>query len=319
MTSPQRTTVIAGACFAISLSACVLLLRHMDRLRPHAAVEDALYISSPKMVKRGSLGFNGLMACIYWTRTVQYFGHRHHEHEQSYNELAPLLEITTALDPQLVPAYQFGASFLAPPPPFGAGQPKRAIQLMEYGIEHNPDNWQLYYNLGFVYYTELKDYKKASEVFARGSKVPDAHPFMKIMAAQMAEHAGDFLTARMLWSAAFQTSNEANIRQNALEHLRAIQVDEDVTNLQAAVTRFGERAGRLPANMAELVAAEHLAGIPGSGIPGSGIPADPDGNPYKLTADGRVLVEKPEDFPFITRGLPPGYKPTGLPKFHTKV
>ena len=115
-----------------------------------------------------------------------------------------------------------------------------------------PTTGSLYYDLGFVYYTELKDYKKASEVFARGSQVPDAHPFMKVMAAQMAEHAGDFKTARMLWSATFETSHETNIRQNALEHLRAIQVDEDVTNLQAAVTRFGERTGRLPASMAEL-------------------------------------------------------------------
>ena len=44
---------------------------------PRANIEDALYISSPKMVKRASLGFDGLMACIYWTRTVQYFGDRH--------------------------------------------------------------------------------------------------------------------------------------------------------------------------------------------------------------------------------------------------
>ena len=107
---------------------------------------------------------------------------------------------------------------------------------MEYGIEHNPDNWQLYYNLGFVYYTELKDYRNAAAVFERGSKVPNAHPFMKIMAAQMAEHAGDFATARMLWSATYETAHEANIRQNAVEHLRAIQVDEDVTHLEALVT-----------------------------------------------------------------------------------
>ncbi len=75
---------------------------------------------------------------------------------------------------------------------------------MEYGIAHNPNNWQLYYDLGFVYYTELKDYRNAAEVFERGSKVPDAHPFMKIMAAQMAAHAGDFATARMLWSATYE-------------------------------------------------------------------------------------------------------------------
>jgi tetratricopeptide (TPR) repeat protein len=308
MTARGRTTFIAGACLVLSMTACVLLLRRLDRIRPKANVEDALYIDSPKFVQRMSLGFNGLMACIYWTRTVQYFGERHYNVAYTYNELAPLLEITTQLDPHMLPPYQFGASFLAPKPPNGAGEPARAIQLMEYGIQHNPDNWHLYYDLGFVYYTELKDYKKASEVFARGSKVPDAHPFLKVMAAQTAEHAGDYSTARMLWSATFETSKEKNIQENALEHLRAIKVDEDVSNLQAAVTRFGERTGRLPASMQELANAEHLPGIP----------VDPDGNPYTLDAAGRVLIQKPDEFTFITKGMPPGYKAPS-PKFHTKL
>lgn len=305
MTARGVTTVVASASLAISMTASVLLLRGIDQLHPRAAIEDVLYISSPKFVKRASLGFDGLMACIYWTRTVQYFGHRHYYGEQSYNELAPLLEITTALDPHILPAYEFGASFLAPDPPNGAGQPERAIRLMEYGIEHNPNEWRLYYDLGFVYYTALKDYKKASEVFARGSQVPGAHPFLKILAARMAENSGDFTTARMLWSATFENTQQAEIRRNALEHLRAVKVDEDVTNLQALVTRFGERAGRLPASMAELASTAHLPGIP----------VDPDGQPYQLDAQGHILVQNPEDFPFITKGTAPGYKPPP-PKFH---
>lgn len=306
MTGRKLTTAIAGVSLAVSLASSVLLLRHLDKIRPQAANEDVLYIDSPKLLKRASLGFDGLMACIYWTRTVQYFGQRHHDSRHTYNELAPLLQITTALDPHLLPAYEFGASFLAPPPPSGAGEPDRAVQLMQYGIDHNRDNWHLYYDLGFVYYG-LKEYKKASETFEQGSHVPDAHPFLKIMAAQTAEHAGDLQTARMLWSATFETSKEKNIRENAFEHLRSIQVDEDITILQAAVTRFGLRTGRLPSSMEELVTAEHFRGIP----------SDPDGNPYNLTPEGRVLVENPDDFPFITKGTPPGYKPGPL-KFHSR-
>jgi hypothetical protein len=249
-----------------------------------------------------------MMACVYWTRTVQYFGHRHFSGAQTYNELAPLLEITTTLDPQLFPAYQFGATFLAPPPPNGAGEPDRAVHLMEFGIRNNPNNWQLYYDLGFVYYTELKDYKKAAETFVQGSKVPNANPVMKVLAAQMAEHAGEVSTARMLWRNTYESSPDSEIRQNALEHLLAIRVDEDVTNLQAAVTRFGQRTGHLPASMSELVSAEHLS------VPG--IPRDPDGHPYRLTPEGRILVENPDDFSFVTKGLPPGYKPPPKPIFH---
>jgi hypothetical protein len=306
MTSRRRTTVYATACLLFSLVASVLLLHRIDEIRPRATIEDAVYIASPKIVRHASLGFDGLMACIYWTRTVQYFGHRHFLREHTYNELAPLLEITTSLDPHLIPAYQFGANFLAPAPPSGAGEPVRAIELMKYGIQHNPDNWHLYYDLGFVYYTELRDFKKAGAVFELGSRIPNAHPFLKLLAAQMAEHANDYDTARMLWTATYESTSESNIRQNALEHLRSIKVDEEVTALEAAISRFTQRNGRLPTSLWELAAAEHLPGIP----------VDPDGNPYELSVDGHVQVAKPEDFPFITKGLPPDYKPSP-PKFHT--
>jgi tetratricopeptide (TPR) repeat protein len=304
MKQRRKTSIVAGACIVFSLAASAVILHRTDQLRPQATIEDVLFVSSPKVLKRASLGYDGLLADIYWTRAVQYFGGKHYNNAQSYNLLFPLLEITTHLDPHLVVAYEFGASFLAPPPPNGAGQPERAIQLMEYGIQNNPDDWKLYYDLGFVYYMNLKDYKKASEAFARGSKVPDAHPFLRLLAAQMAEHAGEYDTSRMMWSATYQNTRDREIRANAVEHLRSLRVDEDVTHLQEAVTRFGERTGRLPASMTELVAAERLPGIP----------VDPDGNPYELTAEGRIEVRVPGDFSFATKGLPPGYQP--VTKFH---
>jgi len=298
--------MVAGACLVLSLAASSFVLHRTDQLRPQATLDEVLFLNSPKVIKRASLGYDGLMACIYWTRAIQYFGGRHSSYAASYNLLAPLLEITTHLDPHLVVAYQFGSSFLAPKPPHGAGQPERAIELMEYGIQNNPDNWRLYYDLGFVYYTELRDYKKAAETFARGSQVPNAHPFLRVLAAQMAQHAGDYETSRMLWSATYQTSQDKQIKANAFEHLRALRVDEDVDHLQQAVTRFGERTGRLPASMGELMSAEGLTGTP----------VDPDGHPYKLTPQGRVQVRVPDDFPFATLGLPPGYTPQ--PKFHSQ-
>lgn len=304
MTSQRRTALIATASLMLCMTASVLTLRRVDQIRPRATLEDVLYINSPKVVKRVSLGYDGLMACIYWTRAVQYFGQRFHDRSLSYNELAPLLEMTTQLDPHLIVAYQFGASFLAPRPPFGAGEPERAIQLMEFGIQNNPQEWHLYYDLGFVYYMQLKDYAKAADAFERGSQVAGAHPFMKVMAAQMAQHAGEFDTARMLWRATYQSSQDKLIQQNAIDHLRALKVDEDVTNLQNAVARFGQKVGRLPYSMSELAAVEKWPGIP----------IDPDGNPYTMDHDGRILLKNPESFSFATRGLPPGFKPVA--KFH---
>jgi tetratricopeptide (TPR) repeat protein len=246
-----------------------------------------------------SLGYTGLLADIYWTRAVQYFGEQHHAGSGDFRLLAPLLEVTTELDPKLVPAYQFGANFLAPKPPSGAGLPGAALSLMKYGIEHNPDQWRLYYNLGFLYYTEFKDYAKAADAFAQGAKLPGTNEFMPILAARMAQHAGEFDTARMLWFTTYQSTKDAQIRENAVEHLLALQVDEDVTRLEQVIEKYRQQNGRLPASMGDLDRAGFIHGTP----------ADPKGHPYKLMADGRIEVENPKSILFITKGLPPGMEP----------
>src|SRR6266849_9840927 len=163
MSSSRWVTVIFSVFLAISLIASVLLQRGVDQLRTGATLEEVLYISSPQALKRMSLGYEGLLADMYWTRAVQYFGGKHHEGAQRYELLAPLLEITTTLDPNLIVAYEYGSNFLSPQPPNGAGMPGRAIALDEYGIRNNPNEWRLYYQEGFVYYMELKDYAGAAE------------------------------------------------------------------------------------------------------------------------------------------------------------
>ena len=48
MTAARRTTIIAGICLTVSMIACVFLLRHIDRIRPQATIEDVLYINSDR-------------------------------------------------------------------------------------------------------------------------------------------------------------------------------------------------------------------------------------------------------------------------------
>ncbi len=295
---PSRRITLA---FSVLLIGCmigsVVFLRRLDRVRSGATLEEVLYISSPQALKRMSLGYDGLLADIYWTRAVQYFGSKLHQRDRRFELLAPLLEITTTLDPHLLVAYEYGANFMSPKPPDGAGMPRQAIELEEFGIRNNPDQWRLYYNEGFIYYMDLKDYNGAANAFARGSQLPKAHPFLKILAGQMAEHGGDVQMARAIWSTTYQTTQDKDVRANAAAHLRAIKVDEDVTALEALVARYREQTGLLPLSFSDLEKAGMLRGTP----------LDPLGNPYKLMFDGRVEVLSPDDLPFIEKGTPPGY------------
>jgi hypothetical protein len=305
MKASRQVTVAFSLVLVACVAASVLLLRRVDQMRTGATLEEVLYISSPKALKKMSLGYDGLLADIYWTRAVQYFGSKHHEGSHQFDLLAPLLEITTTLDPHLLVAYEYGANFLAPQPPNGGGMPERAIDLEEFGIRNNPNEWRLYYNEGFIRYMELKDYAGAAEVFARGSRVPNAHPFLAILAGKMAEHAGDQQMARMMWSTTYQTTKDKTVRANAAAHLRALQSDEDVTNLEEMTGRYRQQTGRFPSSFSELQTMGWLRGEP----------VDPLGHTYKLMPDGRVEVRVPDDLPFIQKGMPPEYVAPATPKF----
>ncbi len=133
-----------GLLLLVCLSLSALTVREINHARERIILKETLYIPSPKAVKALSLGYTGLMADLYWTRVVQYFGGKHYQHAEEYKLLEPLLDITTTLDPHLLVAYEFGSIFLAQKPPEGAGDPLAAAALVKKGIRENPEAWRLW-------------------------------------------------------------------------------------------------------------------------------------------------------------------------------
>jgi hypothetical protein len=303
----KRVVFISSALTILLLTLSVPLLQRVDRARGGQALQDVLYVPSPQTIKKLSLGYNGLMADIYWTRVVQYFGGKHYLKSREYLLLGPLLDITTTLDPQLIVAYQFGATFLAQNPPEGAGDPRAAVRLAERGIQNNPQAWRLYYQLGFIYWQELHDPHAASDAFLKGSQVPGALPWMKVMAAALAQSGGERETARYLWTNILHDSEDQLLRSNAIKRLRALDSDQAVEVLQREVDRYKAEHGTAPNSWGDLIAARQMHGVP----------RDPMGNLYVLRS-GRVEVADPDNFPFITQGLPPGKEPSVIPKMAGK-
>jgi tetratricopeptide (TPR) repeat protein len=283
-------TVVSLVLLVTLFAGSVLTLRKVETLRgKEATLEEILYLPSGKMLKRMSLGYSNLLADIYWTRAVQYFGSHFDQRSTRYDLLNPLLEITTDLDPHLIPAYQTGSIFLSQEVPQGAGQPDKAVALVEKGIRENPEYWRLYFTLGFIHYIDRRDYKAAEEAFKKGSEVPGALVWMKVMAARMAEHGGDIGTASALWKGIYDGNTDKTIRNTAIQHLISLQADSDIGELEGRVQDFRRKTGSLPSRWSDLVRAGLLRGIP----------PDPTGAPYELMADGTVQVKDRSKFPFL--------------------
>jgi tetratricopeptide (TPR) repeat protein len=225
--------VVAAVGIPLLFGGVVLVSRATEAtvasLQPGA---DVLNLSSPRIIKKMSLCYDSLMADIYWTRVVQYYGDKRHAQSEGatgasehFPLLLPLLDITTTLDPQLLVAYKVGAIFLAEPAPKGAERPDLAVKLLRQGIANNPENWRLWHDLGMVYYEDLRDYKAASDAYYQGSKNPKADDWMKVMAAKIAQDGRSLEISRFLWTEVYNSTKDPNIRKNALEHLKQLEQD----------------------------------------------------------------------------------------------
>ena len=251
-------------------------------LIPHA--EEVLYLPSGKVLKALSLGHYGLIADIYWMRAVQYYGGKRLQNANQYQLLGPLIDIATTLDPQLLHAYRFGSIFLSEKSPIGAQQPEKAIALLEKGIRYNPNEWQLYRDLGFVYYWYLEDYKRAAESFLEGSQNPRSAKWMKTFAAELLAKGNSREAAKFLWQEVYDTSESGTLKKNAKENLLRLQALDDIDILKSLISKVEAKTGRKVLSMQELVQLGLLKQLP----------LDPKGFPYALNPETGEVGLAPE-------------------------
>jgi hypothetical protein len=276
-----RLRLACGLVLILSLLALVPVQRAIDReLVAQGNTGELLYAPSGTVLRRLSLGYEGLLADIYWTRVVQYFGRRRLSGATRYDLLGPLLRITTELDPHLIIAYRFGAIFLAEKAPAGAGQPQAALQLLRRGIVANPGYWRLWQDLGFIYYWDLKDYARASRVFLVGSEQPGAEIWMKAMAASVAAQGGAAQTSRLLWLEIYRQADNDQIRLSAQNHLLALQAQEEMESLNALLRDYRQKVGHPAGSFQDLVGAGLLRAEP----------RDPSGAPYRVGSNGLAAL-----------------------------
>jgi hypothetical protein len=277
---PLGVTLVLAAA---GLAAAVGLQVVRDRLYPREeiAAQRLLYVRSPDVVRRAVLAFDALAADVYWIRALQHYGgDRLGEDRQGrYELLYPLLDLTTSLDPYFTIAYRFGAIFLSEPPPGGPGRPDRAIDLLQKGIEAQPEKWQYYHDVAFVHYWQLRDMEAAARWFRLAAAQPGAPRWLEPVAASMLIKGGDRASARFILRQLLE-SEEVWVRRMAARALQQVDALDTIDQLEALVARVRLPEGQ-PYSWDLLIRGGALRRVP----------VDPTGMPFQIDPDtGRVSV-----------------------------
>lgn len=276
----RRRTIWTAIVLTPLLLAAGFWLQRQAAVDLPAAAAGGPAAPQPRLARAMFLGYNGLAADIYWTEAIQYFGGRHLARSRRYPRLAPLLNLSYSLDPDLLAAAEYGAFFLADRPPFAAGQPQAAVDLLRRAIRHHPSRWRLYYDLGFVYALNLHQRKKAAEAFLAGSKVHPTNPAMKVLAADYFGQANQTQLAAALWSQMYRNAPNADLRANALDHLQALRARADIQALERLLAAYHHHFGRWPRSWSALISLGALHGVP----------LGPQGRAYVLLPGGKVRL-----------------------------
>ncbi|MGH7725104.1 MAG: hypothetical protein ACREOU_06705 [Candidatus Eiseniibacteriota bacterium] len=214
----QRTItfalLIAVGCGVGAVTQLKIAERRLPRVDP---LGELAYYPSGAWLRQAALGDATAWADLLWLRAVQYYG-LHRQTDNTFVQMAHVFDIITTLDPHFQSAYVFGGTSLCQE----GKQFEAGVALLEKGARENPRAWVYPFELGFVHYIGKRNLTRATFDFAQAARQPEAPDYCERFAAWSGQRAGYAAVAFELWKQVAETTENAVLRQKAVQNLRKL-------------------------------------------------------------------------------------------------
>lgn len=232
--------------------------RHLDHLNAERSVaEDFRYLPKGDYLKVAVLGYDQLAADLLWLKAIQVMGKKGSEHADA-EWFYQAVDVITTLDPKFDYVYQMGSVFLS----VLADRADLAVQLLSKGVIDNPDEWRLYFYLGFDQFYYLGNFKEAADAMAKAAALPGRPAYVPLLASRLYAHAEEPELALAFLEQMYRLSKDDQVRAELRARMQEVMVERDVKMLNQVVQRFHERYHRFPGELTELVTAGLLTELP---------------------------------------------------------
>lgn len=246
--------MLAGLCITSQISYTKAHIGRIQRSDVSIPINELIEPSvlPPTTLIDFSFGMRNVIADALWLITIQYYGGG--DPYAKYRKLPELMTAITSLDPRFSYPYSF-AGLVMP----NEGFSSEALTILQSGEQHLPNDWQLPYYEGTIYFINLKDSRRAAEAYARASSKPGAQPITQFLSAIQFDKSNDEKTARAIFEQLAQASTNDYFKQRAAAFVAHYQLLDD---FRTVINDFHAREGRYPTSLQELVDKKYIAQVP---------------------------------------------------------
>jgi hypothetical protein len=225
----------AGVVGAVVLTAAVVATVRVQPFTSRPYLEANLYLPSGKFVEQASLGYRELAADMVWFEAVQYYGgYAKSQHDLAY--FNGLIDIVNELDPHFIFPYIFGAVVMSQ----DLGDLDRGIGVLKNGMQKNPENWELPFEIGFLYYTVAREKASAAQYFELASRLPGGKERASRFAAFVYSRAGHLETSIRMWEEIEREAEQPYMRQLAHHYLEKLRKEAALERAQKGAAESGK-------------------------------------------------------------------------------
>jgi tetratricopeptide (TPR) repeat protein len=223
-----------------------------------------------------SLGFERLVADLFWIRTVYYIGDELPS-AAGWPAAERLANLVVDTDPHFDSAYVIMASVLS-----GLRKdPDAAIRLLEKGAQVSK-YWRIHFLLGFQYFMEKGDYVHGAQCLERAIAL-GGPPYMQFLVSRLYANAGDPDTAMQFIALRLKNEETPEIRTQLEKRLSDLWINRDLGRIDAAIGEYKAKFHRDPKDVRALVTSGLLRELP----------RDPKGGEYAIFSDGKAGTDLP--------------------------
>lgn len=163
------------------------------------------------------------LADMLWLRALYYFG-QHALTDQQYPYLMNLLDIITDLAPRWEYPYTYGAVILGD----ASDTTDDAFYMIDKGLVHHPENWQLWFFKGYYLWKDGDDLG-AAEALQKAAVLPGAPVYLAELSATLLTREGQKDLALRFLEQALNMTKDPRQRKFIIQKIKKVRAQHDGT------------------------------------------------------------------------------------------